>query len=75
MRETVRGWMSNAGLWLSRKQRRTFRQPRLRREAYGDMLAYIQERQDHKAKPTIKSNSDKNRYVKHALRRAGGRTS
>jgi len=35
------------------------------------MLAYIQERQDHKAKPTIKSNSDKNGYVKHALPRAG----
>lgn len=33
------------------------------------------ERQDQQAKPTIKSNSDKNGYVKHALRRAGGRTS
>ncbi|TCA30673.1 helix-turn-helix domain-containing protein, partial [Rhizobium leguminosarum bv. viciae] len=34
-RETLRSWMTGAGLWLSRKQRRTFHQPRLRREAYG----------------------------------------
>lgn len=27
-RETVRNWMVDAGLWLSRKQRRTFHQPR-----------------------------------------------
>jgi hypothetical protein len=31
-RETLRKWMADAGIWLSRKQRRTFRQPRLRRE-------------------------------------------
>lgn len=37
-RETVRGWMSDAGMWLSRKQRRTFHQPRLRREAYGELV-------------------------------------
>lgn len=37
-RETLRRWMSEAGLWLSRKQRRTFHQPRLRREAYGDLV-------------------------------------
>ncbi|SCB62360.1 Integrase core domain-containing protein [Rhizobium aethiopicum] len=37
-RETLRGWMTQAGLWLSRKQRRTFHQPRLRREAYGDLV-------------------------------------
>lgn len=37
-RETVRGWMSEAGLWLSRKQRRTFHQPRLRREACGELV-------------------------------------
>lgn len=37
-RETVRGWMSEAGLWLSRKQRRTFHQPRLRRETYGELV-------------------------------------
>jgi predicted ArsR family transcriptional regulator len=30
-RETLRRWMAEAGLWLSRKQRRTFHQPRLRR--------------------------------------------
>ncbi|MDK4737225.1 ISNCY family transposase, partial [Rhizobium sp. CNPSo 3490] len=37
-RETLRGWMTQAGLWLSRKQRRTFHQPRLRREAYGELV-------------------------------------
>lgn len=37
-RETLRKWMSGAGLWLSRKQRRTFHQPRLRREAYGELV-------------------------------------
>lgn len=35
-RETLRRWMIDAGIWLSRKQRRTFHQPRLRREAYGE---------------------------------------
>ncbi|MGH0230654.1 helix-turn-helix domain-containing protein, partial [Sinorhizobium meliloti] len=37
-RETLRKWMLEAGLWLSRKQRRTFHQPRLRREAYGELV-------------------------------------
>ncbi len=37
-RETLRRWMVDAGLWLSRKQRRTFHQPRLRREAYGELV-------------------------------------
>ncbi|MBU1315498.1 MAG: ISNCY family transposase [Alphaproteobacteria bacterium] len=37
-RETVRNWMVDAGLWLPRKQRRTFHQPRLRREAYGELV-------------------------------------
>ncbi|MBB2796302.1 UNVERIFIED_ORG: transposase [Rhizobium pisi] len=37
-RETLRRWMVEAGLWLSRKQRRTFHQPRLRREAYGELV-------------------------------------
>jgi hypothetical protein len=37
-RETLRTWMADAGLWLSRKQRRTFRQPRLRRECYGELI-------------------------------------
>ncbi|NSY98318.1 hypothetical protein G6M70_05415 [Agrobacterium tumefaciens] len=57
---------------MSRKQRWTFRQ-RLRRKAHRDMLADIKERQDQQAKPTIKSNSDKNGYVKHA-RRPGRQT-
>ena len=37
-RETVRKWMVDAGFWLSRKQRRTFHQPRLRRESYGELV-------------------------------------
>ncbi len=37
-RETVRKWMVDAGVWLSRKQRRTFHQPRLRRESYGELV-------------------------------------
>jgi len=37
-RETLRQWMTQAGIWLSRKQRRTFHQPRLRREAYGELV-------------------------------------
>ncbi|MEY9722103.1 transposase [Sinorhizobium fredii] len=37
-RETLRKWMSEAGLWLSRQQRRTFHQPRLRREALGELI-------------------------------------
>ena len=37
-RETMRKWMVEAGLWLSRKQRRTFHQPRLRRESYGELV-------------------------------------
>jgi transposase len=38
-RETLRRWMVTDGLWLSRKQRRTFHQPRLRREHYGERSA------------------------------------
>ena len=37
-RETLRTWMAEDGLWLSRKQRRTFHQPRLRRECYGELI-------------------------------------
>ena len=37
-RETLRGWMAAAALWLSRKQRRRFHQPRLRREALGELV-------------------------------------
>ena len=37
-RETLRKWMQDAGIWLSRKQRRTFHQPRLRRECLGELV-------------------------------------
>lgn len=38
-RETLRKLMHDAGrLWLSRKQRRTFHQPRLRRKNYGELV-------------------------------------
>jgi transposase len=37
-RETLRTWMAEAGLWLSRKQRRRFHQPRLRRESLGELV-------------------------------------
>ena len=37
-RETLRKWMIEDGLWLSRKQRRTFHPPRLRRERQGELI-------------------------------------
>jgi len=37
-RETLRRWMVAEGLWLSRQQRRTFHQPRLRRENVGELI-------------------------------------
>ena len=37
-RETLRTWMVQDGLWLSRKQRRSFHQPRLRRECLGELI-------------------------------------
>lgn len=37
-RETLRHWMTEDGLWLPRKQRRVFHQPRLRREHYGELV-------------------------------------
>ena len=37
-RETLRQWMMAAGLWLSRAQRRRLHQPRLRREALGELV-------------------------------------
>ena len=37
-RETLRKWMAEDGIWLSRKQRRTFHQPRLRRECFGELI-------------------------------------
>jgi phage antirepressor YoqD-like protein len=37
-RETLRKWMTEDGIWLSRKQRRTFHQPRQRRECFGELI-------------------------------------
>jgi len=37
-RETVRKWMVEDGIWLSRKQRRQIHQPRLRRECFGELI-------------------------------------
>src|SRR3954470_297327 len=37
-RETLRTWMTTAGLWSSRRQRRHFHQPRLRRECLGELV-------------------------------------
>lgn len=37
-RETLRKWMAEDGIWLPRKQRRTFHQSRLRRECYGELI-------------------------------------
>jgi hypothetical protein len=37
-RETLRRWLVADGLWLSRKQRKTFHQPRLRRECVGELV-------------------------------------
>jgi transposase len=37
-RETLRKWMVEAGVWLSRKQRRSFHQPKLRRESLGELV-------------------------------------
>jgi len=37
-RETLRKWMSEEGLWLSRKQRRQFHQPRVRRDHFGELV-------------------------------------
>lgn len=37
-RETLRHWMVEAGLWLSKRQRRQFHPPRPRRERYGELI-------------------------------------
>jgi len=37
-RETIRKWMMADGMWLEKKARRTFHQPRLRRERYGELI-------------------------------------
>ncbi len=40
-RETLRTWMAEAGLWLSRKQRRRFHQPRLRRQSLDELVQIV----------------------------------
>ncbi len=37
-RETLRKWMVDAGIWLSRKHRRAIHQPRSRRECFGELI-------------------------------------
>ena len=37
-REALRAWMTEAGLWVPRKQRRTLHQPRRRRECVGELV-------------------------------------
>ena len=37
-RETLRNWMVAAELWLPRRQRHRIHQPRLRREALGELI-------------------------------------
>jgi len=37
-RETLRKWMQEEGLWLARKQRLKFHQPRMRRECLGELI-------------------------------------
>jgi transposase len=37
-RETLRQWMIESGLWLSRTQRKILHQPRLRRERLGELI-------------------------------------
>jgi len=37
-RETVRKWMVEDGMWLSRRQRRVIHQPRLRRDCFGELI-------------------------------------
>ncbi|KKL59969.1 hypothetical protein LCGC14_2210010 [marine sediment metagenome] len=36
--ETVRQWMIQDGIWLSRKKRRAIHQPRSRRECFGELI-------------------------------------
>lgn len=37
-RETLRKWMQDDGIWLSRKQRRAIHQTRSRRECFGELI-------------------------------------
>ena len=60
-KETLRRWMMAEGLWLSRTQRRTFHQPRLRRESYGELIQI--DGSDH-FEAKVKNNSEKGAYQK-----------
>jgi len=64
-RETLRRWMMAEGLWLSRTQRRTFHQPRLRREGYGELIQI-----DGGQRATVKLHSVARRGV-HSMRCPG----
>jgi hypothetical protein len=37
-RETLRGWMRQAGIWLPRAERKRIQQPRHRREHVGELI-------------------------------------
>src|ERR1700751_381054 len=37
-RETLRGWMQQAGIWFSRAERKRIQQPRYRREHVGELV-------------------------------------
>jgi hypothetical protein len=37
-RETLRGWMRQAGIWLPRAERKRVQQPRHRREHFGELI-------------------------------------
>jgi transposase len=37
-RETLRGWMQQAGIWVSRAERKRIQQPRYRREHVGELV-------------------------------------
>jgi transposase len=37
-RETLRGWMGRAGIWLPRAERKRIQQPRYRREHFGELI-------------------------------------
>jgi hypothetical protein len=37
-RETLRGWMQQAGIWVSRAERKRIQEPRYRREHVGELV-------------------------------------
>ena len=37
-RETLRGWMRQAGIWMPRAERKRIQQPRHRREHFGELI-------------------------------------